>query len=112
MKEFWTIEEKDIGGMLGGYPRWLSADSTYPYGTYGATYPPEFKRFPTKEALEISTEWEWAKQYPNDYKIVRLEQYFRPLSDKEFQAHADEVRKLLSEMKYGREFWRFDNEPC
>lgn len=110
MKEFWTIEQKDIGGMLGGYPRWLSADSNYVYGSYGATYPPEFKRFASKEELEASTEWGWAKQYPEDYKIVRLEQYFTPLSDSEFESHAAAARKLLSEMRNGREHWRFDNE--
>jgi hypothetical protein len=112
LKEFWTIEQKDEGGMLGGYPRWLSADSKYPHGSYSATYPIEFKRFATKEELEASTEWEWAKKYPHDYKIVRLEQYFRPLSDEEFEAHAAQVRKLLAEMKNGREFWRFDHESC
>ena len=111
MKEFWTIEERDKGGMIGGYPRWLSADYNYPHGAYAATMPDEFKRFASKEELETSTEWAWAKQYPSEYKIVRLEQYFRPLSEAERKDHIAKAKKLLRELKYGREFWKFDNDP-
>lgn len=100
MTEFWTIEEADVGGMLGGYPRWLDKQ-----GSYGAMVPNEFMKFGTREELEQSKYWERVKEY-KDYKIVHYSwQVWRPLTPEEKEHKLKEIEKLFFEVENGYCHW-------
>lgn len=67
--KFWTIEEADKGGMIGGYPRWLDKE-----GSYSATQAREMRKFASLSDVEASPEW--AKVATNrEYTVVQLDDY-------------------------------------
>lgn len=81
----WTIEEKDVGGMLGGYPRWIGHD-----GCYSETDPVNFKTWDSEEALRQSEDWAKVQHNP-DYRIHSFQTHWR-------QPKVEAVQEVLLQM--------------
>lgn len=61
---FWTIEEADIGGWAGGYPRWCTDD-----GLYSTSNPHDAKRWLSEKACRESDDFRIVENN-SEYHIV------------------------------------------
>jgi hypothetical protein len=99
IKEFWTIEEKDVGGMLGGYPRLLGYD-----GWYSETETSKAKQFTSIEDIMQSVEWQKVKDN-TEYRIVHFQKRYRKLSEDERMQHLNAIEKCFDELENGHSWW-------
>ena len=99
IKKFWTIKEADVGGMLGGYPRWLDKN-----GWYGATETSAMKKFLSKEEVLESTQWNKV-QNNRDYSIVSFQIQYRPLTESERNQRLETIEKYFDELENGHSYW-------